>query len=82
MARDMRNESEFGLPILPDPFGEEIPEGASGVAAIPGLSDADAIKAGAVGAEEPLRSMGSELREIYARGEGPIGPTEPKAGTS
>jgi hypothetical protein len=82
MARDLRNETEYGLPLLPDPFGAPIVEGATGVAAITGLSDADATKAGAVGAEEQLRSMGSELREIYATGEGPLGPTEPPAGTS
>ena len=83
MPRDLRSESEFGLPTLPDPFGEPIAEDAVGAAAIPGFTDSDAIKAGAGGTDALNNlTLGAELREIYARGEGTFGPQEPKAGTS
>jgi len=83
MARDFRTESEFGLPVLPDPFGVPIPDDAVGAKRITGLTDAEAIKAGA-GAEDgnQLFTNGAQLREIYAQGEGTLGPQEPKAGTS
>jgi hypothetical protein len=85
MARDFLNETEFGLPVLTDPFGNPIAEGTSGAGAtITGLTDADAIKNGAGSTDgNHLFVMGAELREIYATGEGGIlGPKEPKAGTS
>ena len=62
MARNFADETEFGLGLLPDPFGETIAEGSTGIAAITGLTDADAIKAGAGG----VNSVGAELRVVYA----------------
>jgi hypothetical protein len=76
MARNLKGETEFGLPILP-----LLPDLDGNPSHIPALSDQDAVDAGAVGANSPLYSMGEELREIYALGDGPFGPTEPKAGT-
>lgn len=84
MARNFKTESEFGLPVLPDPEGNPIPEGATGLAAIPGLTDGDAIKAGAGGTDATpgLFTLGAELREIYSKDPGTLGPKTPKAGTS
>jgi len=73
MARNFAQESEFGLGILPDPFGEPIAEGAVGPAAIPGLTDADAIKAGAGSDGLSYSTLGAQLREIYAKGDGNFG---------
>lgn len=76
MVRDLRGESEFGLPVLPGIGleGEPVEPGAG----LPALTDAQAIKDGAVGQEAgPVGSvtqLGYELREIYAKGEGTIGP--------
>lgn len=77
MPRNLRTESEFGLPRLPDPFGNPIAEGATGIAAITGMTDADAIKAG--GNDLSLHTVGHQLREIYATaddqfGTGPAAP--------
>lgn len=74
MARNFASESEFGLPVLPDPFGEPIAEGATGAAAITGLTDAEAIKAGAGADGLSYSTLGAAgaLREIYASGDGTL----------
>lgn len=88
MVRDMRGESEFGLPVLPSPDGKPIPEGAQGIAAIPALTDAQAIADGAVGQEAgpvgSIQQLGHELRAIYAKDPDRVGPSDPatRAGTS
>ena len=77
MARDFRSETEFGLPVLPSPSGEPVPEGASGPAAITAFTDADSIKAGAAGQESgPISAaqLSHEARAIYAMGDGFLGP--------
>jgi hypothetical protein len=70
MPRNIASESEFGLPSpMPDPFGNPIAEDAVGAAKITGLTDADAVKAGAGGDGSDLGSMstmGAALRAIYA----------------
>ena len=76
MARNMRTETEFGLPILPAPDGSEIPAGVSGPAAITAFTDADSIKAGAAGQESgplSIQQLSHEAREIYAQGDGFLG---------
>lgn len=75
MARNFATESEFGLPVLPDPFGNAIPEGATGAAAITAITDADAIKAGAGSDGLAYTDIGlvGALREIYAHGDGSFG---------
>ena len=71
MARNLKTESEFGLPILPDPFGNPIAADATGAAAIPGFTDADAIKDGDQSLS--LYATGHSLREIYALPAGDFG---------
>jgi hypothetical protein len=83
MPRNLKNETEFGLPSpMPDPEGNAIPEGAFGPGVtITGLTDAEAIKTG--GDADSLSTVGTELRKIYATGDGGLlGPQTPKAGTS
>lgn len=84
MARDMRGETEYGLPVLPDAKGNEIADGAKSPETITGLTDAQAIKDGAGGSlGNNLFTLGAELREIYAEGEGGnLGPQTPLAGTN
>lgn len=72
MARNLKAESEFGLPVLPRPDGSDVPVGATGPEAITALTDADAIKADAD--TGTLYTLGAELRKIYAVGEGELGP--------
>lgn len=93
MARNMSRESEFGLPS-PMPIIDVdgvAKDGAKGIAALargglPALTDATAVANGAVGQEAgpvgSIQQLGHELREIYAKGDGPVGPTEPPAGTN
>lgn len=74
MSRNMRTESEFGLPAMPRylPDGTVGPSSGPGIAA---LADADAIAEGAAGAGAGtgvLTSMGDELRAVYARGDGVV----------
>lgn len=73
MPRNMKGETEFGLPVLPSPAGEAIAADAVGAAKITGLTDADSIKTGK-GNELSLSTTGHQLREIYATGEGEVGP--------
>lgn len=85
MARNMRGESEFGLPIMSDPYGNPIPEGASGRAAITAAAtDATAIKNGAKGVDATiLGDIAQELREVYATDpDRPLGPAATGVGTS
>lgn len=76
MARNMKGESEFGLPspmpvIAPDGSiaeGSAIP-GAIAAGGLP-VATGDA-EAWATGAD---RTVADELRKIYAKGEGSLGP--------
>lgn len=92
MARNLRTESEFGLPS-PMPILDAdgtVAEGADIDAAVargglPAFTDADAIAAGAAGQESgpmSIQQLSHEARAIYAQGDGTLGRQEPLAGTS
>jgi hypothetical protein len=90
MARDLRSESEFGLPSPMPVFAPDgtVVEGAAIDAAVaagglPALTDAEALATGGVAATSAPSAdeAASELRRIYATDEDQWGVREPKAGT-
>lgn len=84
MARNLKGETEFGLPSPMPVLGPDgkVATGSAIAAAVaagglPLLTDATAVAEGAVGQNASTvteQQMGHELRAVYAKGEGSLGP--------